>query len=66
MKRQREFVANKKQSFSFSCNKCQKQQPGELNTTKNGVLCTVCKTDMKVSPFMLKALVDISADKPKA
>lgn len=55
----KEYVEEKKQSFSFQCNKCGDRKQGVVLADGSKVVCTVCGEELNVSPLMRQSMKDL-------
>jgi formate dehydrogenase maturation protein FdhE len=58
-----QFLTNSinKTAFSFKCNTCNKIQPASLSKNKQTALCSICGTNLNLTPVMIKAMAIVKA-----
>lgn len=56
MRAQKDFLHKKRGAFEFKCATCKAIRPGMLDKAQSQVLCTMCKSPISVSVYMLNAM----------
>lgn len=65
MRTNREFIEEKKQSFSFPCKSCGQRQSGLVTLDGKQVVCSVCEEELQVSPFMRLTMKNLGLHVPR-
>ncbi len=65
MRSSREFIEEKKQSFSFPCKPCAMRTSGLVTLDGKQVICTECGGELGVSPFMRLTMKNLGLYVPR-